>query len=710
MSCRFLCVALLVAAFVAVLPVSANDPYALLGVPRDATDSEIKKAFKKLARKYHPDALKGEMTEKEKESARKYFMSLSAAYETLSTPEKRKALDEGRMSAVDKNYLRYNLFHDDFSGNQAKSVELQKLMDGKAGSGIVFFWSPNFPDCIEAGINFKKTAESLDVTDITVFSFKCDDDPTICHQNRLGDLPAIMVYTPKGRERYNGKYDPYSMTLFALQQSDTGVSERQIEPDTYNVCPNPEESIKDKLAPYFLPTMKRCTLGQLTHEFVSFEYSRCHDCEIELRLARGLLGRIMPNLVFRRLDCSPWKHEDFCEDLELRSRDKAWTIAAVTKRCWWAMKKPFEFSHEECEPLKVTKFEGRYKAWDFVRFLMGRKKSQAIRLQHSDIPTIKQRDTAYAILYTTATTTEDDVFLRWSILAREINIFQPVVGKKGFPLKLATIVCESEAHCGIGKLPVVHLYGYGTKVKQQKPVEYSDLRSMRSLQRRILHDVEPLHLHILTPGNYNTKVMKGVEQGKNWLILYNAGQWCPPCNQIRPEWSTVARMVQDSEFGKKLSVGVMDCDAHGSMCQKLGLTGFPTMAFLSKGRARLEFQGDRHAQAVFDWATDMIDNRLLKIGGQELFERHQRAETMLIVFTAGAWCPPCTKVGPVMKKVAMKVDFTVASINCDTERHACQNFGIDGFPTIKMLVRGKVLDFNGDREVEQIASWAKKMK
>ena len=58
--------------------------YDVLGVKRDASDKEIKDAFHKLARKYHPDA--GGDAEK--------FKEISEAYETLSNPEKRKEYDQ----------------------------------------------------------------------------------------------------------------------------------------------------------------------------------------------------------------------------------------------------------------------------------------------------------------------------------------------------------------------------------------------------------------------------------------------------------------------------------------------------------------------------------------------------------------------------------------------------------------------------------------
>jgi len=70
-----------------------KDPYAALGLTKSASQADIKSAYRKLAKKYHPDANSGD------ETAEKKFKEISAAYAIIGDPDKRKDFDEGRIDA-----------------------------------------------------------------------------------------------------------------------------------------------------------------------------------------------------------------------------------------------------------------------------------------------------------------------------------------------------------------------------------------------------------------------------------------------------------------------------------------------------------------------------------------------------------------------------------------------------------------------------------
>lgn len=74
-----------------------RDYYDVLGVSRDASDSEIKKAYRKLSKKYHPDINK-------EAGAEKKFKEIAEAYEVLSDDQKRAAYDQYGHASTDPNF------------------------------------------------------------------------------------------------------------------------------------------------------------------------------------------------------------------------------------------------------------------------------------------------------------------------------------------------------------------------------------------------------------------------------------------------------------------------------------------------------------------------------------------------------------------------------------------------------------------------------
>ncbi|HMC27188.1 MAG TPA: molecular chaperone DnaJ [Verrucomicrobiae bacterium] len=103
-----------------------RDYYEILGIDRNASDEEIKKSYRKLAIKFHPDKNPGDKTAEEK------FKEIGEAYEALSDPQTRAAYDQYGHAAFDPRMRgpRAGGFHDPF--------EIFREAFGGAGSGSIF--------------------------------------------------------------------------------------------------------------------------------------------------------------------------------------------------------------------------------------------------------------------------------------------------------------------------------------------------------------------------------------------------------------------------------------------------------------------------------------------------------------------------------------------------------------------------------------------
>jgi curved DNA-binding protein len=112
----------------------AEDYYQILGVNRSATPEEIKKAYRKLAQKYHPDKAKGN-----KKEAEAQFKKISEAYAVLSNPEKRKEYDQFGSQAFRAKFSQEDIFRgfdfsDIFDAGISEGI-FSRLFGGLGGRG-----------------------------------------------------------------------------------------------------------------------------------------------------------------------------------------------------------------------------------------------------------------------------------------------------------------------------------------------------------------------------------------------------------------------------------------------------------------------------------------------------------------------------------------------------------------------------------------------
>jgi curved DNA-binding protein len=118
-----------------------KDYYATLGVPKDATADDIKKAYRKLARKFHPDV------SKEKDAEEK-FKAMAEAYETLKDPEKRAAYDQLGSHSPGQDFRPPPDWGQHFASGQASfdDIDLADLFAGLGGGrGFRRRADPNAP-------------------------------------------------------------------------------------------------------------------------------------------------------------------------------------------------------------------------------------------------------------------------------------------------------------------------------------------------------------------------------------------------------------------------------------------------------------------------------------------------------------------------------------------------------------------------------------
>ena len=118
----------------------AEDYYQILGVNKDTSKEEIKKAYRKLAMKYHPDHAKGDKAAEEK------FKKISEAYAVLSDDDKRKEYDTFGAEGFRQRFSQEDIFRGFDFGDILREFGIGgNVFSGRRGSGMRFKFGGESP-------------------------------------------------------------------------------------------------------------------------------------------------------------------------------------------------------------------------------------------------------------------------------------------------------------------------------------------------------------------------------------------------------------------------------------------------------------------------------------------------------------------------------------------------------------------------------------
>jgi curved DNA-binding protein len=188
---------------------SEKDYYKILGVSKDASEEEIKKVYRKLAMKYHPDKTKGDKNSEDK------FKKISEAYAVLSDKEKRKQYDTFGSDGFQQRYSQEDIFRGFDMGSILREFGFGGggFSSGRKGGTRFSFGNDNYsghgPNRQRAQVKGSNVVYELP---LTIKEVSTGTDKTVSIQH-TGVAETLTVKIPKGmitgkRIRLTGKGEP----------------------------------------------------------------------------------------------------------------------------------------------------------------------------------------------------------------------------------------------------------------------------------------------------------------------------------------------------------------------------------------------------------------------------------------------------------------------------------------------------------------------
>ncbi|XP_053568823.1 dnaJ homolog subfamily C member 10 [Bombina bombina] len=703
-----------------------QDYYHLLGVSKEASNREIRQAFKKLALKLHPDKNQNDPEAHDK------FLKINRAYEVLKDEDLRKKYDKyGEKGLEDQQqgggYESWSFYRYDF-GIYDDDLEIVTLdrgeFDGAVNSGelwFINFYSPRCSHCHDLAPTWRKFAKEMDGL-IRIGAVNCGDDRMLCRSKGINSYPSLYIFkTGMEPVKYYGDRSKDNLVNFAMQYVTSSVTELW--------AGNFRSVIEKAFASGVGWLITFCA-----------DSGDCLTSQTRLKLAGMLEGLV--NVGW--MDCST--QADLCDNLEITTSTTAYFPPGAT-----LMKKDksgvlfldsldakeiYKEVIEQIPDLESISPESLQDSLAHHRWLLfftfGRdeksylpefkKLKVLLRTEHVQVgrfdcnssPKVCQEIYVHkpcvaafkgnGIKYYEIHHGKANLYDLVAFTKESVNSHVITLGPQNFPGK------EREPWL-VDFFAPHNIRAYPTTVvfNQSNTHEYEGHHNAEEIME-FIEDLQNPSVVTLTPETFK-ELVKGRGKDETWMVDFYA-PWCGPCQALMPEWKRMARLLNGF-----INVGSVDCQRHSFLCSQEHVNAYPEIRLYpgssDSPNHYFPYNGwNRDSHSIRTWALAYSPKVSVDLTPEIFNEKVLHGKDNWVIDFFAPWCGPCKNFAPEFELLAriVKGKIRAGKVDCQAYAHLCQTAAIRAYPTVRFYPyqRSKKKNAQGEqiekRDAKEIAN------
>lgn len=727
---------------------SGQDFYDLLGIGRQANNREIRRAFKKLALKMHPDK------NQKDPGATEAFIGLNRAYEVLKDEELRRKYDQFGEAGLDennnqgRNYENWQYYNQEF-GLYDEDPEIITLSRSDFDASVTYsedvwfinFYSPRCSHCHTLAPSWREMAKELEGV-IRIGAVNCADERQLCQMQGVHGYPSLLVFPDK--LKYQGDRTTKELVKFALSHVHVSVVElwegnlksefvsakRQNKPWLISFCKDDGLDCLDNKVALKVAGI----LGEIVNVAVVDCDTQPKLCSDQLRVENGGIfyfdiGKVESRKPGQRIEALHFKEvahavltllPDNTEDLteekfnsireELKDRfTTAWIIQLVdsgvqTSTIDVELRKLPSLLGEDikagridcalhrslCHSLHIHKFPTfiLLKFGGGFEVHYGRKSAHDVAgfaKENAFTSVVSIGDADFEhIVYKGETPVFVDFFAPWCPPCMQLLPEFRKAARTQDRNLIKFATVDCTIHGDLCKKYGIRSYPTTMLYNKTVPQQYHGHHTSHYIAEFIEDNMNP-PVEALTPETFRAKVEEK-SKSELWLVDFFA-PWCGPCQQLAPEWRRLAKSIAGTA-----RLGSVDCDQHQDFCSsRMSVRSYPTIRMYPLGvegtKTYMAYQGYwRDESSLRSWVFQNLPSTVVEMTHKKFYASVLPSVQPWIIDFYAPWCGHCRHFEPHFEQVSRKMGTKVKAgkVNCDSEKSLCSNLGIDGYPTIRV--------------------------